>query len=148
MMNHSHFVRDLTYKLTESPAILTHQEGPALIFQLWRPNRLSLLRAVAFITLFFPCVSIHKQKIIIRIRHSTKLNKKKFLLTLIVPTTTSFFDVVHALPEPKVVKTFHGCVLIFPHYRFLMRMYIKSNLPIFVYKLMPYLQRLNKWPHI
>lgn len=139
MINHHHFFHDFTYKCTKPKAGLRYYETPCLTISLWRANRLSLLRAVAFLNLFFPKVTVKKQKIVIRIRRSHKLNKKKFLLIIVARIDKAFFDFADQLIDTRLYQTIEGHALIYINYRFAIRIPFKPKYPLFSYKLISYI---------
>jgi hypothetical protein len=139
-MNHISFKRDFAYKFIKPTSFITSLEKPKIILPLWRSNRLSLVRAYFFLMQFFKDFSLIKKVTInIKYKRADKKTHKKSIYYFQIPIfdTDFFVFFLNFLPEPKVIGSTTGYVLIYPFHHFVMQIPCNIHESVFTYRFIP-----------
>jgi hypothetical protein len=146
-MNHLSFKRDFAYKFVKDTSFIKHQETSKIILPLWKLNRLSIIRGYLFLESFFKEVTLKKKSTIkIKYKHADKKTHQQtiFFFHVLLKDTHFFIFLLNYLPEPRILITTTGYVLIYPFYHFVLQIPCNEKNSIFVYKIIPYIKLLDK----
>lgn len=142
-MKERSFKIDFAYKFIKPTSFINKKEAPEIVIPLWRSNRLSLIRGYIFLESFFKDVQVNR-KTIIRIKYKRadkKMQKKTvYFFHINIRDPRLFIFLGTYLPEPKVISTKLGYVIIYPFHNFTLQVPVDMRQPIFSYRILPYLK--------
>ncbi len=140
------FKKDFAYKFIKPTSFINYHEAPKMVIPLWRTNRLSIVRGYLFLQNFFQEITLKKLSIItIKYKRADKQTKKKpvFFFHVLLNDTHLFIFLLYYFPEPLILSSKNGYILVFPFYQFLIKVPCDiKHYSMFVYRIAPYIPEL------